>query len=55
MSEDEVEPDIYAVFNKIMLNGHGEMFTNSKNLTEIFEKYRSKNIEDVKINKIREI
>jgi len=47
MSEDDAEADIYALFNKIMNNGHSEMFVNNKVVPELFEKYKSKSIEDV--------
>lgn len=30
MNEEYVEADVYSLFNKIMLNGHAEMFTNNK-------------------------
>jgi len=47
MNEDDAEADIYSVFNKIMLNGHAEMFTNIKSIPKILENYKTSNIDDV--------
>lgn len=47
MDEEFAEPDIYWLYQKVMANGHAEMFTHSKVVPKSLENYKSQNIEDV--------
>lgn len=54
INEEDAESDIYSLFNKIMLNGHAEMFSNSKIVPKVLSNYKSISIEDVfYINKFK--
>lgn len=47
MNEKYVEADVYTLLDKILLNGHAEMFTNTKVISPILQIYKSNSLEDV--------
>ena len=47
MCESDAEADIFALFDKILKNGHAEMFTNQKTAPSILSVYKSSNLSDV--------